>query len=215
MLLSVVSTKDCHIMPSDLEPADLGLLLIPDPGVYGLSNALFPLDLVLSSLLLEVIANVAYPFALQRKSWLPHAVLGISAVVMVAATAFYGTADFGWTFANLWPALARIGFSYSMGILVYRLSASPLNARLPSVSGIMLAIVILAAFAPHPFAAGWLYVWKSWMLCKTMVSALAATAVATTWASFRWPAFMAVAWIVMMVARWPSTLAAFTTLLAC
>ncbi|MBV9512373.1 MAG: acyltransferase, partial [Caulobacteraceae bacterium] len=98
----------------------LGLFMVPMmPGIAACGTAL---DGPVWTLVPELIANAAYAAAIR---FLTPLVLFLILVVCGAGVAFaefhYGTLDVGYNPTDQWAALARVGYSFFAGVVVFRL----------------------------------------------------------------------------------------------
>lgn len=134
----------------------LGLLLLPVPS--GVSSALYPLNDPSWSLLLELISNLVWAFVLH---WLPSRALRWAAFAILAASSvglvFAGLsgADLGGGFewSTFGIGLARLGFSFTAGLLLYNLR--PFRVRVPPL--LLLAVLIVAFLINPPGRLGVAY----------------------------------------------------------
>ena len=95
------------------------LLFIP---AVWTTQSVFPLNNVQWSLFFELLANVAHALSVKRLSnRLLCAVIAVFAVALVVAARSYGGLGVGWTMTNFWGGFARVGFSFPLGVLLYRL----------------------------------------------------------------------------------------------
>jgi peptidoglycan/LPS O-acetylase OafA/YrhL len=120
--------------------AVLHLLLIPDPT----SSALFPLNGVLWTLLFEIVLNAGHAAVVRRLSTALLVALvtacGCAWAWIAVQTGNWGG---GWNWATIAGGVARVGWSYGVGLLLYRLSAA---GRLP-VPVLPASVPIAAAVA--------------------------------------------------------------------
>jgi peptidoglycan/LPS O-acetylase OafA/YrhL len=118
----------CHGLPGrdNMSPAEvarvapLALAMLPGPHIRPM---LYPVNSVAWSLALELLINLAYAFTWR---WLRDlrvlcAVIAVSAAALVWAVVWFGKADVGFTWTNAWGGLPRVAFSFSAGLLIYRL----------------------------------------------------------------------------------------------
>lgn len=97
----------------------LALLAIPLPNSIG--APLFPLNGPQWSLFWELVANFFHALLLRRLS--DSALLALAILMgalLVAATLWNGTCDFGAVGSNWWMAIFRIGWSYTLGSWIAR-----------------------------------------------------------------------------------------------
>jgi peptidoglycan/LPS O-acetylase OafA/YrhL len=126
-------------------------LLIPYSGMDNRFNNNFGLNCPAWSLFWEYIANVVYAIVLKRisKTWLIIVVVvGTAALLWMGY--HEGSIVGGWSGGTFWDGLARIAFSFPMGLLLYRLQ---LKSR-KQISFIVLAIILTATFFA-PFVTKW------------------------------------------------------------
>jgi peptidoglycan/LPS O-acetylase OafA/YrhL len=120
------------------------LLLVPDVT----SLVLFPLNGVLWTLFFEFFANAGHAAVVRRLSTARLAVLVLLCGCAWAWTAGQtGNWGGGWNWATVAGGVARVGWAYGVGLLLYRLSASG-RIRLPAIPAflpITAAAVLLLA----------------------------------------------------------------------
>jgi peptidoglycan/LPS O-acetylase OafA/YrhL len=97
-----------------------GALMIPlFPGLAANGSSL---DGPTWTLLPELVANALYAAAVRFMNlWVLTAIILVSAAGVIFAELHYGTLDVGYGATELWVALARVGFSFFIGVMVYRL----------------------------------------------------------------------------------------------
>ena len=99
------------------------LALLPSP----VTDAMFPLDIPAWSLLLEFVINIVFAVRYLRSTRSLLAIMAVSGLVLVMALVTMDTLNFGWNKPTGFLGLARIAFSFPLGVFVYRL-----HRRLPS-----------------------------------------------------------------------------------
>lgn len=94
------------------------VFLMPSP-VTGVD--LFPLNGPAWSLFFELAINLVFAvwFVFLRRAWLRLIVIAAGALVLVAALQ-YQTLNLGWSWSTSWAGLARVTFSFCVGVLVAR-----------------------------------------------------------------------------------------------
>jgi peptidoglycan/LPS O-acetylase OafA/YrhL len=125
----------------------LGTFLIPCVRpLTGGSGILFPLNIASWSLFFEIVANMGHALFLRRRSTgFILAILIPSGLCLVWAVCIANTADIGSRVGELWYGLARVIFSYTTGIVVFRLWARGISLQRFPPSLIFLALVALLA----------------------------------------------------------------------
>jgi peptidoglycan/LPS O-acetylase OafA/YrhL len=124
-----------------------GLFMIPRfPGLNVNGSTL---DGPTWTLLPELIANFVYAAAIR---FLNIAALVVTIVIcgagLVLAELHYGTLDVGYNLTDQWTALARVGFSFFTGVLLFRLVGTE-ERRSEIIAWICMALLALAlAFRP-------------------------------------------------------------------
>ncbi len=125
------------------------LLMLPSIPTAGISPALA----VAWTLFFELLINILYALAFR---WLGTrlllTVIAVSAVAVVVASLSYTTLDNGWAWETCWVGLARVCYSFPLGILLYRY-----HAKLPRVVTsawlVLAGLAVLLAFGtPLAFA---------------------------------------------------------------
>ncbi len=96
-----------------------GALMIPlFPGLAANGSSL---DGPTWTLLPELIANMVYAAGVRFMTvWVLLAILLVCGAGVVFAEFHYGTLDVGYNATDFWAALARVGFSFFAGVLVFR-----------------------------------------------------------------------------------------------
>lgn len=95
------------------------LLFIP---ILAGATSFFPLNGVQWSLLFELAANAVHGSILWKRPVMSLVALCATAFALFAAvTCYFGTAGVGDTGATIWAGIPRVFFSYTLGVLLYRL----------------------------------------------------------------------------------------------
>src|SRR5580693_3410054 len=96
-----------------------GLLMIPR--FPGLESNGTTLNGPIWTLLYELIANFVYAGAIRlMKTGVVIGIMAVCGAGIVFAELHYGTLDVGYNLTDQWAALARVGFSFFTGVLIYR-----------------------------------------------------------------------------------------------
>ena len=145
-IMSVIVTAHRFSLPSFLMELLLGLLLLPDV-FHGGRAAVYPLDFPAWSLLCELVSSGGYAaLVLWRKAggW-------ALTMAMIACCAFmfnwvrsWGTVDSGSIVHTFPMGLARVGYSFAAGVLIFRYYHAKGRARLTGVSSLLLVFVVCA-----------------------------------------------------------------------
>jgi peptidoglycan/LPS O-acetylase OafA/YrhL len=91
------------------------------PKIPGLQTNGTALDGPVWTLLPELIANAVYAaFIRFMNVWVLGAIVVVSGLGVALAESLYGGLDVGYNDADQWAALARVGYSFFMGVLVFR-----------------------------------------------------------------------------------------------
>jgi peptidoglycan/LPS O-acetylase OafA/YrhL len=102
------------------ECVGLGLLMIPR--FPGLTINGTTLDGPLWTLLYELVANFVYAAAIKlMRTWVLVAIMVVSGAGVIWAELSANTLDVGYNLTDQWAALARVGYSFFAGVLIYRL----------------------------------------------------------------------------------------------
>ena len=128
----------------------LGKQLVMVPTLQG--HDLYVLNPVMWSLMLELVANAVHASFLRA---LGNRVLGLIVAVgvgMVTLAAYhYYNLNIGWGYNTILGGVARVIFSFFLGLLIYRLYALD---RLPKVKlpfSVLVLVMVLAMAVPVPF----------------------------------------------------------------
>ena len=120
---------------------------------FGLSSHLYMLNPPSWSLFFELIANIGYGYCHRRLRSLTVLVAAIvvMAALLVIAGIMRESLDFGWQSGKRFiGGFLRVGFSFLVGLLLYRLYRSrPASFRMsPWVPGLILLVVLFADLGP-------------------------------------------------------------------
>ena len=151
IIASVTDPDGWWSLPKVAEAAATGLFMIPFfPGLGANGSSL---DGPTWTLLPELIANFAYAAGIRFMNVLTlAAIIAVCGAGVVFAEVHYETLDVGYNTTDQWAALARVGFSFFAGVLLFRLSDAA-ERRSQWLAWICLAILaVLLAFRP---AAAW------------------------------------------------------------
>ena len=129
------------------------LLMIPSV----LTRGFYPASAVAWTLFYEMLINILYAVTFR---WLGTkqliAVAGLGAIGIVAASVSHFTLDNGWSWDTSWIGLARVGYSFPLGILLYRHHAQLPKLVAPAWLVLLALAVLLGAQVPDAFEAGYL-----------------------------------------------------------
>ncbi len=140
---------------SILGAAILNLAFIPAPPMPGLGDFLFPIDTTAWSLMLEMAINLAYALlfrVLSRGALLGAIFLSAAALIYLASQPMYihsgveySQIGGGFLWSTVWAGAPRAGFSFPLGVLMYRARHQMPNlARLrPLLLPLFLAAIFL------------------------------------------------------------------------
>ena len=126
------------------------LLMVPFGAIHDKDHSIFGLNAPAWSLFWEYVANVAFAVVLYR---LRRNALIMFTLVMAAllcwASHRAGNIYGGWSTRSFWDGGVRVAFSFSAGLLVYRMGWRPRNP----FGFLSLSVLLVAAFL-MPYAAG-------------------------------------------------------------
>ena len=125
----------------------LAVWLIPNPT----ADLMFPLNVPAWTLLLELIANLAFAFGAWRRNSALLATVALAALVLIVSAATYGQLNLGWSTASFTPGLGRVFFSFPLGVLLYRIRH---QVRLPGMLGVAAPLVLVGLLYADPAGAG-------------------------------------------------------------
>lgn len=124
----------------------LVLLMIPTPSPGGM---LFSNNVPLWSLLFELIANLAWALVAVRLRLRALALLAaLFAALFFPAALAAGHADLGAFWASALPGLARTCFSFTLGLILYRLFERRGSAQITAARGWLLLPLLLVILIP-------------------------------------------------------------------
>ncbi|HEX4182929.1 MAG TPA: acyltransferase, partial [Caulobacteraceae bacterium] len=153
---SIASTIDPHgwwNWGRVAEAVATGLFMIPLSPLVGANGS--SLDGPTWTLLPELIANVVYAAAARIMNVSALAVIiVVSGAGVVAAQLLYGTLDVGFNPTDQWAALARVGFSFFAGVLLFRLSSGVERRSAWIAWACVAALSVILAFRPAKEAVG-------------------------------------------------------------
>jgi peptidoglycan/LPS O-acetylase OafA/YrhL len=118
------------------------LLMLPAPFFQNI----FSLNIPAWSLFYELVANAVYATSLFSVAWLTRLVVGLATGGIIVQILLFGHIDQG----TLWPstfwALARVFFSFPLGIMLYRLHRTMRPIAVPSP--LLLGVLVVALYVP-------------------------------------------------------------------
>jgi peptidoglycan/LPS O-acetylase OafA/YrhL len=143
--------RDFPDMPTFVAAALPNLLLLPS----FVTPVLFALNTPAWSVFFELVANLAHGLVLHR---LGNRALAVIVVLFLGALAacgmVFGNLDLGSRTENLVGGLARVGFSYGLGVLCWRLGRDRAVVPLPPLLA-LLAMPVLFVLASRTALEGW------------------------------------------------------------
>jgi peptidoglycan/LPS O-acetylase OafA/YrhL len=139
-----------HFSSSLAALVGMSILLVPNFLIPSAGAQLFPLNTPAWSLFLELVANLAYGcLVLWRIARVALPLLCLASLGVLTFLAFHGsTLDYGTARQGIGFGFARVGFSFTAGILLFRIfnrSSSRLNAAQSWLGSILAAGLLLAA----------------------------------------------------------------------
>jgi peptidoglycan/LPS O-acetylase OafA/YrhL len=124
-----------------------GLVLAPQ--VPGLPANGSTLDGPTWTLLPELIANFVYAAAIKFMTrWVLAGIMLVCGALVAFAEFHYGTLDVGYSTTDQWAALARVGFSFFTGVLVFRFVGEREQRSLWVPWACLAALTAILAFDP-------------------------------------------------------------------
>ena len=142
----------------------LGIAAHPDATIFTLlgqfalipdfaSHELFPLNAVMWSLFFELVINAVHAGCVSRLSIKTLTIFtAVCAVAFATVSWMHGGPGLGWGVSTFWPGFIRVGFGYSLGLLMYRMWASlPLSSIgvSPIITMIVLALLLVSPNLGH------------------------------------------------------------------
>ena len=142
-ILDPLTTVDWYKLATAAIPAALLVPSIPLPHRFG---AIFPLNAPAWSLFYEYVISILYVLIIARlKNNMLIVVACIGAIAVTYVTYKTGNLAYGWNFKTFFSGFWRVVFSFTVGLLIYRLNVKVDNKYplcLPSI------ILIAAFFVP-------------------------------------------------------------------
>lgn len=133
-----------------------GILIVPLPVSLTLEQVVFPLNSVMWSLFFEFAINIAYAlFAYRLTTRALAGIVLLAAPCLVATSFHFGGLDCGSGLEDWWGGGVRVVFSFSAGVLLYRLHDGAFM-RASAPIGVLTAILLATLAVPHlpaPFDA--------------------------------------------------------------
>jgi peptidoglycan/LPS O-acetylase OafA/YrhL len=129
------------------------ILFLPSLSTPG---ELYPLNGPAWSLCFEILINIAYALALIRCSTLMlFGVAIVSGGAVIAVCAHAGNLNVGWNWATFHGGLARVFFSFSIGVVFYRIGVGRSKVRSAAcLAPITLAVAAMTAPVPASMRVG-------------------------------------------------------------
>jgi len=128
-----------HDLPVLLASIACNLLILPTP----LMAQLFPANVVQWSLFFELLANGLYAAFIRRLN--PLAVIAVSGAVLIFGVSRHGNIQLGCVWGTLVFGLARLAFSFSVGVFLARLKLR--TYRCPMILSLLPVAVLIAILA--------------------------------------------------------------------
>lgn len=133
-----------------------GLLFLPTPFTISFNAALFLVHPAWS-LFDELVANFAYAArGVRMRSRHVAIVIAVSAIVLVIAALQFERLHAGFRWAEMHAGLARVFFSFSVGVLIYRYRRKMQKPQ-PLAALACLAVTAAVLAAPTPRDAKWIF----------------------------------------------------------
>jgi len=150
------SLRNPHEILKLLAEFGSGILLLPY--VLSVHGQIFPLNPPAWSLFYELVVNFFYAaIARHLTSWRLVALLVLPGLYLLHLSFVHGNADYGHFPIQFSAGVARVVFSFFMGVLLYRLRLRGKFSFLPRISGFWLAGALLLSFLPGEVYTPWFY----------------------------------------------------------
>lgn len=131
-----------------------GFFMLPVPIASG---NLFPLNVPAWTLFLEIVVNIIFAFGMFR--WSTPVLLGIMAISAATLLGFTGSPllfDVGYSYETLFLGVARLGYSFPVGIILFRLMSGTSRIQSPiSFLPIVVLALCLLFEAPEAYRGAW------------------------------------------------------------
>lgn len=123
-----------------------GLLMLPTPpGILEGAAPVFRLNPPAWSLFFEVAVNLLYGLLVARlTNRVLGAIVAVSALALVGTAVYVGNLNVGYYWNNLWGGIPRVMFSFSAGVLIFRLRERLCVLNAPPVLILVAAAVVFA-----------------------------------------------------------------------
>lgn len=147
--------------PQMIEPATLllatvaALLFLPSPTIW-LNDSIAPLNFPGWSLIFELFANLVYAASYRKLTDAMLAtIVAVSLIALLVAEVRIGSMNGGLHWNDLGVGLARVGFGFPLGILLYRKLP---RRRIVSKWAYAIPVLVVPIFALRVGAAAWIEV---------------------------------------------------------
>jgi peptidoglycan/LPS O-acetylase OafA/YrhL len=135
-----------------------GLFMLPAvPEFMPAGPTIFPLNFPTWSLFYEIAANLFHALFLRRRNWIfLLSTIFVSGSAVVYSAVKFERLDFGADRSYFLYGFPRVIFSYTVGILLFRVWRSgKLRPNIPPIVSVLLLLSTLAAPIPHVFTVGY------------------------------------------------------------
>jgi len=134
-----------------------GSVVVPLPVSLTLEQVIFPLNSVMWSLFFEFVINIAYALVAPRLSTrLLVGIILFSVPLLIGTAVNFGALDAGSGFDDWWGGGARVLFSFSLGVLLYRVRDAAALAQVAAPILVLPAVILAVLAMPQltaPFDA--------------------------------------------------------------
>jgi peptidoglycan/LPS O-acetylase OafA/YrhL len=148
---------DEHVVPGEFALALFtGLVFLPSPVTISFNAALFLVHPAWS-LFNELVANVVYALRGARAMVARIGmVIGVSAVLLIIAALQFDRLHAGFRWNEMYAGMARVFFSFSVGVLIYRYRRKVPVVRPAQALACLVLLIAVLAF-PTPKHLRWIY----------------------------------------------------------
>ncbi len=123
----------------------LALFFLPNLFARTAASVLYPLDGPAWSLLFELIANLLFGLLVRCRLASSHVLLAGSLLSFAWIVGTHASMDAGWMFNTFWAALARVGYSFFLGVLLFRVYRKGVWPRLAGRTARVAMMALCAA----------------------------------------------------------------------
>lgn len=153
LLQSSIGSPENRIAARETLVGIVGFFGLPAPPIYGLERPLYPLNDPAWSMLFEMLINVTFALIWRTGGGSRQHLIGwllCAAAALIAVNTVWDRLEWGWNWSSIVVGLARVAWSFPLGVLLYDLYRSGWLQRISVPPPLLMLVTMAMLVVPTP-----------------------------------------------------------------